>query len=63
VTALAARGWTHSVRTTPGRLRVFIGVLLVLSLAWGGFGTWAVAAHSGAAYAVAYTNEPLSLRA
>lgn len=63
VTALPARGWTRTVRTTPGRLSVFIGVLLVLSLAWGGFGAWAVAAHSGAAHAVAYTNEPLSLRA
>jgi hypothetical protein len=63
VAGLAARGLTRSVRTTPGRLRVFMGALLVLSLAWGGFGTWAVAAHSGAAHAVAYTNEPLSLRA
>jgi hypothetical protein len=63
VTALAPRGWTRSARTTPGRLRVFIGALLALSLAWGGFGAWAVATHSGAARAVAYTNEPLSLRA
>jgi hypothetical protein len=63
VTALAVRGWTRTAGTTPGRLRVFTGVLLVLSLAWGGLGTWAVAAHSGAAHAVAYTNEPLSLRA
>jgi hypothetical protein len=63
VTVLAARGWTRSTRTTPGRLRVLIGVLFVLSLAWGGLGAWAVAAHSGAAHAVAYTDEPLSLDA
>ena len=62
-TALAARVRARHVSTTPGRLTVLMGVLLVLSLAWGGFGTWAVAAHSGAARAVAYTDEPLSLRA
>jgi hypothetical protein len=61
--ALAARGWTSPARNTPGRLRVLMGVLLLLSLAWGGIGAWAVAAHAGPAHAVAYTNEPLSLRA
>jgi hypothetical protein len=62
-TAPAARVRARHVRTTPGRLTVLIGVLLVLSLGWGVFGGWVIATYSGTARAVAYTDEPLSLRA
>jgi hypothetical protein len=62
-TAFAARVRAPRARTTPGRLTLLIGVLLVLSLGWGGFGGWVVASYSGTARAVAYTDEPLSLRA
>jgi hypothetical protein len=52
-----------SEQGTPAVIRAFLILLVVLSLAWGGFGAWAVAAHSNAANSLAHTDEPSSLDA
>jgi hypothetical protein len=41
-------------------LRGLIVTLVILSLAWGAFGAWAVAAHSSAANSLAHSNERYS---
>jgi len=48
---------------TPAVIRALMVLLLVLSLAWGGFGAWAVAVHSDAANSLAHADEPSSLDA
>jgi hypothetical protein len=48
---------------TPAVIRALLVLLVVLSLAWGGFGAWAVAVHSNAATSLAHTDEPSSLSA
>jgi hypothetical protein len=48
---------------TPAVIRALLVLLVVLSLAWGGFGAWAVAVHSNAATSLAHTDEPSSLDA
>src|SRR5579862_6681229 len=48
---------------TPAVIRALLILLVVLSLAWGGFGAWAVAVHSNAATSLAHTDEPSSLDA
>jgi hypothetical protein len=45
---------------TPATIQALIGLLLILSLAWGGFGAWAVAQHSSAASSLANNDEPYS---
>lgn len=48
---------------TPAVIRACLVLLVILSLAWGGFGAWAVAVHSSAANSLAHTDEPSSLDA
>jgi hypothetical protein len=48
---------------TPAVIRALLILLVVLSLAWGGFGAWAVAEHSSAANSLAHTDEPSALDA
>ncbi|MBV9795845.1 MAG: hypothetical protein JO016_18115 [Actinobacteria bacterium] len=55
---LAAAG--PRARTTPGRLRVLLTLLIVLTLGWGVIAAWTVALHQSAASAVVSANEPLS---
>jgi len=50
-------------RTTPTRLRLLMIGLLLVSLAWGAVGAWAVSEHASAAQDVVSTSEPLSLSA
>ena len=50
-------------RTTPTRLRLLMIGLLLVSLAWGAVGAWAVSQHASAAQDVVSTSEPLSLSA
>jgi hypothetical protein len=50
-------------RSTPGRLRLLLGVLVLLSLAWGGLAAFTVNQHSSAASSVVAVREPLSLDA
>jgi hypothetical protein len=45
---------------TPAILRGLIVTLVILSLAWGAFGAWAVATHSSAANSLAHSNERYS---
>ncbi len=58
-----ARGARRDALSTPSALRGLLVVLVLLSLAWGGFGGWVAAAHSSAANALVAVNEPLSLDA
>jgi hypothetical protein len=51
------------VVTTPSTLRAILAALILLSLAWGGFGGWVASVHSSAASAMATVDEPLSLDA
>src|SRR5882757_5960432 len=46
---------------TPGRLRVLMVGLVVLSLVWGAFAAWAVYQRASGANDVVGTSEPLSL--
>jgi hypothetical protein len=48
---------------TPAALQSLLAALVLLSLAWGGFGGWVASVHSSAASAMATTDEPLSLAA
>ena len=59
--AAAPRG--RIARTTPTRLRLLMVGLLLVSLAWGAVGAWAVYQHASAAQDVVATSEPLSLSA
>ncbi len=49
--------------TTPGRLRLLLGVLVLLSLAWGALAAFTVHQYASAASAVVGVREPLSLNA
>jgi hypothetical protein len=48
---------------TPARIRTLLVALVLLSLAWGAVGGWAVSEHSSAAGAAVTVDEPLSLDA
>jgi len=50
-------------RSTPGRLRLLLGVLVLLSLAWGALAAFTVNQYSSAASSVVAVREPLSLDA
>ena len=49
--------------TTPGRLRLLVGVVVLLSLAWGGLAAFTASQYAGAAASVVNVREPLSLDA
>jgi hypothetical protein len=49
--------------TTPGRLRLLLGVLVLLSLAWGSLAVFTASHYSSAASSVVTVREPLSLDA
>ena len=49
--------------TTPGRLRLLLGGLVLLSLAWGGLAAFSVSQYAAAASSVVNVREPLSLDA
>jgi hypothetical protein len=53
----------HRGVTTPATMRAMLAALVLLSLAWGGFGGWVASVHSSAASAMATVDEPLSLDA
>lgn len=63
----AARDSSRRLRvdlsTTPGKLRVLLVVLVLLSLAWGALAAFTVNQHSSAASSVVAVREPLSLDA
>jgi hypothetical protein len=48
---------------TPGKLRGLLALLVLLSLAWGGFGGWVAVQHSSAADSLVSVNERLTLDA
>jgi hypothetical protein len=50
-------------RTTPGRLRLLVGGLVLLSLAWGALAAFTAVQYQSAASGVVTTREPLSLAA
>ena len=45
---------------TPATIQALIALLVILALAWGGFGAWAVDQHSSAASSLAHSDEPYS---
>jgi hypothetical protein len=45
---------------TPSTIQALIAVMVILSLAWGGFGAWAVSEHSSAASSLAHADEQYS---
>jgi hypothetical protein len=49
--------------TTPGRLRLLLGVLVLLSLAWGGVAAFSVSQYATATSSVVNVREPLSFQA
>ena len=49
--------------TTPGRLRLLLGVLVLLSLAWGALAAFTASQYAAAASSVVTVREPLSLDA
>jgi hypothetical protein len=49
--------------TTPGRLRLLLGVVILLSLAWGGLAVFTASQYASAASSVGDVREPLSLDA
>lgn len=49
--------------TTPGRLRLLLGVLVLLSLAWGSLAAFTASQYMSAASSVVTVREPLSLDA
>jgi hypothetical protein len=49
--------------TTPGRLRLVLGVLVLLSLAWGALAAFTASQYESAASSVVTVREPLSLDA
>jgi hypothetical protein len=56
-----ARRWYRvDLSTTPGRLRLLIAVLVLLSLAWGGLAAFTASRYASAAARVVGTREPLS---
>jgi hypothetical protein len=63
ITGISGRAPAQFLRasTTPGRLRLLLGGLVVLCLVWGGVAAWTAGQHAAAAGAVVSTSEPLSL--
>ena len=59
----ASRRFRVDLSTTPGRLRLLLVVLVLLSLAWGGLAAFTVNQYSSAASSVVAVREPLSLDA
>jgi len=49
--------------TTPGRIRLLLGCLVLLSLAWGGLAAFTASQYAAAAASVVNVREPLSLDA
>src|SRR5579863_10307787 len=49
--------------TTPGRMRLLLGVLVLLSLAWGALAAFTASQYESAASSVVTVREPLSLDA
>jgi hypothetical protein len=49
--------------TTPGRMRLLLGVLVLLSLAWGGVATFTASQYATATSSVVNVREPLSFDA
>ena len=45
---------------TPATIQALIALLVILSLAWGGFAAWTVSDHSSAAGSLAHADEPYS---
>jgi hypothetical protein len=54
---------SRAATRTPGKLRVLLVGLVLLSLAWGAFGGWVAAQHSSAAHSLVTVNETLTLDA
>ena len=54
---------TATAATTPGKLRLLLVVLVVLSLAWGVLATLTADQHASAAADVVAAREPLTLDA
>ena len=52
-----------NLSTTPGRLRLLLAILVLLSLAWGALAAFTVQQYASAASGVVATREPLSLDA
>ena len=59
----AAGRFRTDLSTTPGRLRLLLGVLVLLSLAWGALAAFTVNQYASAATGVVAVREPLSLDA
>jgi len=59
----AAGRFRMDLSTTPGRLRLLLGVLVLLSLAWGALAAFTVNQYASAASSVVAVREPLSLDA
>src|SRR5215469_2554882 len=59
----SSRRFRADTSTTPGKLRLLLLVLVLLSLAWGGLAVFAVNQYSSAASGVVAVREPLSLDA
>lgn len=57
----AARRFRMDLSTTPGRLRLLLVVLVLLSLAWGALAAFTVNQYASAASAEVAVREPLSL--
>lgn len=62
-TAIERRRLGLDVSTTPGRLRLLITVLVLLSLAWGALAAFTVNQYASAASSVVAVREPLSVDA
>ena len=58
-----ARPVSRRALNTPAALRALLAGLVLLSLAWGGFGGWVATQHSSAADSLVSTDERLSLEA
>jgi len=59
----SSRRFRVDTSTTPGKLRLLLLVMVLLSLAWGGLTAFAVNQYSSAASSVVAVREPLSLDA
>jgi hypothetical protein len=59
----ASRRFRVDLSTTPGRLRLLLVVLVLLSLAWGALAAFTVNQHASAASSVVAVREPLSIEA
>jgi hypothetical protein len=62
-TPAASRRFRLDASTTPGRLRVLLLILVLVSLAWGALAAFTVNQHASAASSVVAVREPLSIDA